>query len=91
MLANSGHLEARNPRTYLLPQVCYARSGLQLAPDFFPLPVSHGWSCWLVECARAGEQLVHVVLWRQAYSPRIVSVGVNLEGDALSKPCMTQS
>lgn len=45
-----------------------------------------GWSN-----ARAGEQLVHVVLWRQAYSPRIVCVGVNLEGDALSKSCMTQS
>jgi len=40
---------------------------------------------------RAEEQLVHVVLWRQAYSPRIVCVGVNLGGDVLSKSSMAQS
>ncbi len=42
------------------------------------LSVSHGCSCWLVEYVRAGEQLVHVVLWRLAYSRRIAYVGVSL-------------
>lgn len=58
---------------------------------FFSFSDSYSCRYWLVEYARAGEQLVHVVLWRQAYSPRIAYVGVNLGGDVLSKSCMTQS
>lgn len=60
-------------------------------PFFFSFSDSYSCRYWLVEYARAGEQLVHVVLWRQAYSPRIAYVGVNLGGDVLSKSCMTQS
>lgn len=71
------HLEAVKSRAYLLKLLqSVTQDGERSSTAVFLS--SRGCGARLVGCARAEEQLVHVVLWRRAYSRRIAYVGVSL-------------